>query len=35
LEKQSGPWSKEMERRYRDERRARGLGPVGDEAAAV
>jgi LPS sulfotransferase NodH len=33
LEKQAGPWSLELERRYRDERRARGLGPVGDEAA--
>jgi LPS sulfotransferase NodH len=32
LEKQAGPWSLEMERRYRDERRARGMGPVGDEA---
>ena len=31
LEKQAGPWSREMERRYRDERRTRGLGPVGDE----
>ena len=34
LEKQAGPWSREMERRYRDERRERGMGPVGDEAAA-
>ena len=33
LEKQAGPWSREMERLYREERRARGLGPVGDEAA--
>ena len=33
LEKQAGPWSVEMERRYRDERRARGMGPVGDERA--
>jgi LPS sulfotransferase NodH len=32
LEKQAGPWSLEMERRYRGERRARGLGAVGDEA---
>lgn len=34
LEKQAGAWSVEMERRYRDERTRRGLGPVGDEAAA-
>jgi LPS sulfotransferase NodH len=32
LEKQAGPWSLELERLYREERRARGLGPVGDEA---
>ena len=35
LEKQAGAWSLEMERRYREERRARGMGPVGDEAAAA
>jgi LPS sulfotransferase NodH len=34
LEKQAGSWSLEMERRYREERRARGLGAVGDEAGA-
>jgi LPS sulfotransferase NodH len=34
LEKQAGTWSLEMERRYREERRERGMGPVGDEAAA-
>lgn len=34
LEKQAGAWSLEMERRYREQRRARGLGAVGDEAAA-
>lgn len=34
LEKQAGPWSLDMERRYRDERRARGMGAVGDEMAA-
>jgi LPS sulfotransferase NodH len=34
LRKQAGPWSLVMERRYREERRARGLGAVGDEAAA-
>jgi len=34
LQKQAGAWSLEMERRYREERRARGLGAVGDEAAA-
>ena len=33
LEKQAGSWSLDMERRYRDERRARGLGAVGDELA--
>jgi LPS sulfotransferase NodH len=32
LEKQAGAWSVEMERRYRAERRARGLGAIGDEA---
>jgi LPS sulfotransferase NodH len=32
LEKQAGAWSLEMEQRYRAERRARGLGAVGDEA---
>jgi LPS sulfotransferase NodH len=32
LQKQSGARSLEMERLYREERRARGLGPVGDEA---
>lgn len=32
LEKQAGAWSRDMERLYREERRARGLGPVGDEA---
>jgi len=32
LQKQAGAWSLELERRYREERRARGLGPVGDEA---
>ena len=31
LEKQAGHWSLDLERRYRDERRARGMGPVGDE----
>ncbi len=35
LEKQAGPWSLEMERRYREERRTRGMGPVGDEQAAA
>ena len=35
LEKQAGPWSLEMERRYRDERRTRGLGPVGDEGGRI
>lgn len=35
LEKQAGAWSKEMERRYREERAARGMGAVGDEAAGV
>ena len=34
LQKQAGAWSLAMERRYREERRARGLGAVGDEAAA-
>ncbi len=34
LEKQAGPWSQDMERIYREERLARGLGLVGDEAAA-
>jgi LPS sulfotransferase NodH len=34
LEKQAGPWSREMEQRYREERRTRGMGLVGDEAAA-
>lgn len=34
LQKQAGAWSLEMEQRYREERRARGLGAVGDEAAA-
>ncbi|HXT06948.1 MAG TPA: Stf0 family sulfotransferase [Roseiarcus sp.] len=34
LEKQAGAWSKELEQRYREERAARGMGPVGDEAAA-
>ena len=32
LQKQAGARSVEMERLYREERRARGLGPVGDEA---
>ena len=32
LLKQAGPWSQELERLYRAERAARGLGPVGDEA---
>lgn len=31
LRKQAGSWSLELERRYREERRERGLGPVGDE----
>jgi LPS sulfotransferase NodH len=31
LQKQASVWSHELERRYRGERRARGLGPVGDE----
>ncbi len=31
LEKQAGAWSLEMERRFRAERAARGLGAVGDE----
>jgi LPS sulfotransferase NodH len=31
LEKQAGHWSLDLERRYRDERRARGMGLVGDE----
>ncbi len=31
LRKQSTKWSNELERRYREERAARGLGPVGDE----
>jgi LPS sulfotransferase NodH len=31
LRKQSTDWSRELERRYREERHARGLGPVGDE----
>ncbi len=35
LEKQAGAWSVEMEQRYREERRVRGMGPVGDEAAAA
>lgn len=35
LEKQAGAWSVEMERLYREERRARGMGPVGDEAAVA
>jgi trehalose 2-sulfotransferase len=34
LQKQAGAWSLEIERRYREERRAKGLGAVGDEAAA-
>ncbi len=34
IEKQAGAWSQEMEQRYREERRTRGLGPVGDEAPA-
>ena len=34
LEKQAGAWSIEMERRYREERRARGMGRVGDEEGA-
>jgi trehalose 2-sulfotransferase len=33
LEKQAGHWSLDLERRYRDERRARGMGLVGDETA--
>ncbi len=32
LQKQAGARSLELERLYREERRARGLGPVGDEA---
>ena len=32
LQKQAGAWSLALERRYREERHARGLGPVGDEA---
>jgi LPS sulfotransferase NodH len=35
LEKQAGAWSLEMERRYREERWARGLSAVGDEATAA
>ena len=31
LEKQAGHWSLDLERRYRDERRARGMGLVEDE----
>ena len=31
LQKQAGARSREMERLYREERRARGMGPVGDE----
>lgn len=31
LRKQATPWSRELEQRYREERRARGGGPVGDE----
>jgi LPS sulfotransferase NodH len=31
LQKQAGEWSLELERRYREERRSRGMGPVGDE----
>ena len=33
LEKQAGAWSLELERRYREERWERGMGPVGDEGA--
>jgi trehalose 2-sulfotransferase len=33
LRKQAGAWSAAMEARYREERRRRGGGPVGDEAA--
>jgi LPS sulfotransferase NodH len=31
LQRQSTEWSRELQRRYREERRARGGGPVGDE----
>jgi LPS sulfotransferase NodH len=30
MRKQAGPWSLELERRYREERRARGLAPIGE-----
>ncbi len=33
LQKQASDWSRDLERRYREERATRGMGPVGDEAA--